>query len=153
MWICLSCVHVLEWDCNSNSLFPDRREASAFQISQSIFRWCLQVWAPSKAPHPDTPYTCMQVIKYDHWLSSSVCTFFSLPMKMRTEQSFIKQDVSKLFTFLCVGQWTLIKCLISAVFQLDPCCTRLWHSVFYRDLGKTRLCYMGLLVKKINFPG
>lgn len=82
--------------------------------------------------------------------------FFFYTYEDVMEPSLVKQDVNKLFTFLCVGQWTLIKCLISAVFQLGSThnpSPHLWQSVFYRDLGKTRLCYMGLLVKKINFQG
>lgn len=44
--------------------------------------------------------------------------FFFYTYEDEMEPSLVKQDVNKLFTFLCVGQWTLIKCLISAAFQL-----------------------------------
>jgi len=42
-----------------------------------------------------------------------------------------ENGVSTLFAFLCASQWTLLECLISAVFQLDYPPPPFWHSEFY----------------------
>lgn len=55
-------------------------------------------------------------------------------MKMTMEPILIKSDVNKLFTFWHVGQWTLIKCLISAVFHLDSP-TLLFDTVYFIEIG------------------
>ena len=62
-------------------------------------------------------------------------------MKMRMEPILIKPDVNKLFTFWRVGQWTLIECLISAVFHLDSP-TPLFDTVYFIEIGVKLGCAM-----------